>query len=214
QVPAAIYYIPNFITEAEEESLIQYVNSAPIPKWTQLSNRRLQNWGGLPHPKGMVPEKIPEWLDSFGQRIGQLGVFDGQMPNHVLVNEYLPGQGIMPHTDGPLYFPTVSTITLGSHTLLDFYTPLNDRSSSFDDRHFASFLLERRSLVLVREEMYSRMLHGIKEVETDTLCEKVLNLDSSEHSLGDTLARNTRISLTIRVVPKVLKAKLFFGKKK
>ena len=36
------------------------VNSAPKPKWKQLSNRRLQNWGGQPHPKGMIAEKLPK----------------------------------------------------------------------------------------------------------------------------------------------------------
>ena len=34
----------------------------------------------------------------------------GKGPNHVLVNEYLPGQGIMPHTDGPLFHPTIATV--------------------------------------------------------------------------------------------------------
>ncbi len=29
------------------------------------------------------------------ERIGKLGVFEGKTPNHVLVNEYLAGQGIM-----------------------------------------------------------------------------------------------------------------------
>ena len=29
------------------------------------------------------------------KKIGDLGVFDGKMPNHVLVNEYHPGQGIL-----------------------------------------------------------------------------------------------------------------------
>ena len=28
-----------------------------------------------------------------------------------------------PHEDGPLYYPTVSTISLGSHTVLDLYEP-------------------------------------------------------------------------------------------
>lgn len=53
------YYFPNFITMSEEEEIIKCVNKAPQPKWTQLSNRRLQNWGGIPHPKGMIAEEIP-----------------------------------------------------------------------------------------------------------------------------------------------------------
>ena len=32
---------------------------------------------------------------------------------------------IKPHQDGPLYHPVVSTISLGSHSLLDFYTSLD-----------------------------------------------------------------------------------------
>jgi len=38
---------------------MKHVNSVPQPKWTQLSHRRLQNWGGIPHPKGMIAEEIP-----------------------------------------------------------------------------------------------------------------------------------------------------------
>lgn len=54
-----LYYLPEFITEAEEKLLLHNIYSAPKPKWVVLSGRRLQNWGGLPHPKGMVVEKIP-----------------------------------------------------------------------------------------------------------------------------------------------------------
>ena len=43
--------------------------------------------------------------------------------NHVLLNEYTPGQGIMPHVDGNLFFPTITTLNLGSHTILKFYDP-------------------------------------------------------------------------------------------
>lgn len=35
------------------------MNNAPLPKWTQLTRRRLQNWGGTPHPRGMIVEEIP-----------------------------------------------------------------------------------------------------------------------------------------------------------
>lgn len=60
-----MYYIPDFITLDEEKRIIEQVNSAPKPKWTQLSHRRLQNWGGIPHPKGMIAEKLPEVMHSF-----------------------------------------------------------------------------------------------------------------------------------------------------
>lgn len=93
ECPKTCYYIPNFITKEEEENLIQNVNSVPKPKWTYLKNRRLQNWGGIPGPKGMVPEHIPEWLTDQCKKIFDLGFFKDKFPNHILINEYLPGQG-------------------------------------------------------------------------------------------------------------------------
>ncbi|KAM5132848.1 alpha-ketoglutarate-dependent dioxygenase alkB homolog 6 isoform 2-T2 [Callospermophilus lateralis] len=123
QAPPVIYYVPDFISKEEEEYLLRQVFNAPKPKWTQLSGRKLQNWGGLPHPKGMVPERLPPWLQRYVDKVSDLSLFGGLPANHVLVNQYLPGEGIMPHEDGPLYYPTVSTISLGSHTMLDFYEP-------------------------------------------------------------------------------------------
>lgn len=36
---------------------------------------------------------------------------------------------VQPHTDGPLYHPVVTTINLGSHTMLDFYRPITHAAS-------------------------------------------------------------------------------------
>lgn len=42
-------------------------------------------------------------------------------PNHVLVNEYKPGEGIMAHEDGAAYWPVVATVSLGASIVLDIY---------------------------------------------------------------------------------------------
>ena len=36
-----------------------------------------------------------QWLEDSSGKIASLGVFDDKFPNHVLVNEYIPGQGIL-----------------------------------------------------------------------------------------------------------------------
>ncbi|RNA07706.1 alpha-ketoglutarate-dependent dioxygenase alkB -like protein [Brachionus plicatilis] len=215
ECPRTCYYIPDFITKDEEENLIQNVNSVPKPKWTCLKNRRLQNWGGIPGAKGMVPEQIPEWLKGPCKKIFDLGFFKEKAPNHILINEYLPGQGIMPHSDGPLYFPTVSTISLGSHTFLDFYKPIEEDNHEFDssleNRYAFSLLLEPRSLVVLQDEMYTVLMHGIKEIDRDLVEEKkIFNFKKlgNLYSESEFLSRKTRISLTIRHVPKVLKINL------
>lgn len=217
EAPPTVYYIPNFITEAEEECLLKQVYSAPKPKWTQLSGRRLQNWGGLPHPKGMLAEKLPDWLLKYTEKISLLGAFAGKTANHVLVNEYKFGEGIMPHEDGPLYHPTVTTITLGSHTVLDFYRPVCQNQTEIpqteDSRYMLSLLVQRQSLLILQDDMYKCYLHGIKGVYEDVLSKHVVNLSSAGAQVGDTLPRSTRISLTIRHVPKVIRANLLLGKK-
>lgn len=54
----------------------------------------------------------------------ELGIWDDAphgVPNHVLVNEYRPGEGIMPHEDGPAYYPMVATVSLGAPIVLDIF---------------------------------------------------------------------------------------------
>uniref|UniRef100_A0A069DPT5 Putative alkylated dna repair protein n=1 Tax=Panstrongylus megistus TaxID=65343 RepID=A0A069DPT5_9HEMI len=211
QAPPTIYYIPNFITENEEEYIINKVNNAPKPKWTQLRNRRLQNWGGSPQPSGMIVEDIPQWLQIFLNKVNDLQLYDkGNLKaNHVLINEYLPGQGIMPHVDGPLFYPTILTVTCGSHTILNFQKQLkNDEEIGLDESSKMSLLLERRSVVAVMDSMYTGYLHSIEERNEDKLDNIVLNINKTKFSIGDVLKRDTRISLTIRHVLKTSKIKL------
>ena len=40
-----------------------------------------------------------------------------------------------PHTDGPLYYPTVTTVSLGCHAVLDFYTPLESTERCSDENN-------------------------------------------------------------------------------
>ncbi|XP_047383578.1 alpha-ketoglutarate-dependent dioxygenase alkB homolog 6 isoform X3 [Sciurus carolinensis] len=251
QAPPVIYYVPDFISKEEEEYLLRQVFNAPKPKWTQLSGRKLQNWGGLPHPRGMVPERLPPWLQRYVDKVSDLSLFGGLAANHVLVNQYLPGEGIMvsvpawecpfgpeggrgrllpcpalvpapqPHEDGPLYYPTVSTISLGSHTVLDFYEP---RQPEDDDpveqprpppQPTTSLLLEPRSLLVLRGAAYTRLLHGIAATRVDVLDAASLppNATACRSALpGAHLVRGTRVSLTIRRVPRVLRAGLLLSK--
>ena len=44
----------------------------------------------------------------------------GKEPNHVLLNAYMPGQGIMAHQDGPLYHPGACIVSLSSPTVMHF----------------------------------------------------------------------------------------------
>lgn len=203
--PPTAYYIPNFITSNEEKHILDHFYSVPKPKWTYLTNRRLQDYGGVPSEKGMIPEKIPNWLDMYINKIYNLNVFKGKKPNQILINEYEPGQGIMPHTDGPLFYPTIATISCGSHTILEFLENNESRKKVCD------ILLEPLSLVIIKDDLYSKYLHSIYERKIDKLTEDCINISftGDKRLVGDILERNTRVSVTIRNVPKVLKIKIF-----
>ncbi|CAD6194693.1 unnamed protein product [Caenorhabditis auriculariae] len=64
-------------------------------------------------------------------------------------------------------------------------------------------LLEPRSLFLMTDDAYTVMLHGIAERDADVIGANVFN--ASDDLIGKTLERGTRISVTIRHVPKVSK---------
>jgi alkylated DNA repair protein alkB family protein 6 len=106
--------------------------NAPNARWTELSHRRLQS-----HPSALTAKNVllasplPDWLqDPVVTKLealesssvsGLFGQSPHEKPNHVLINEYHAGQGIMPHEDGPAYWPVVATVSLGSALVLDIY---------------------------------------------------------------------------------------------
>ncbi|KAF8945792.1 Alpha-ketoglutarate-dependent dioxygenase alkB 6 [Haplosporangium gracile] len=226
--PASIYYLPDFITPTEEQTLIDKVLTAPKPKWVHLKNRRLQNWGGIVSDRGMIGEPLPVWLSYLFPRFREAGVFEGmdaihQDPNHCLVNEYLAGQGIMPHKDGPAYLPTVSTVTLSSHCVLEFYKYPEDKNQEEGDSTAEetrakepefSLLVQPRSLLVLKEDVYKKYMHGIREITEDDLRKgTILNLpEAMSQGIEETpvLKRGTRISLTFRIVQKTLSTKKLF----
>lgn len=140
------------------------------------------------------------------------------MPNHVLINEYLPGQGIMPHKDGAAYYPVVCTVSLGSSLCLDIHSSNEDGTTESSPRW--RILQEPRSLLITTGDLYTEYLHGIAEVkdEVNLNSTTVANWDllrSPEEIKDGNFERHTRTSLTYRDVIKAsnLGSKLgVFGK--
>lgn len=202
-IPETAYYIPDFITEQEECEILKSVYTSPKPKWTCLKNRRLQDWGGIPHKNGMIQEDIPAWLKKYIAKVSNLNIYEEHKANHVLVNEYLPGQGIMPHFDGNLFYPAIATISCGSHTVLEFFHEDNRAK-------VCELFLEKRSLVIIKNDMYTKYMHSINEMTEDKFKGDYANLKllKTNYAVDEKVPRDTRISLTIRNVPKVCKLKL------
>lgn len=167
--------------------------------YVQLRGRRVQNWGGVPSMDGLCsPQNLPELLEKLAIHCGKMSaVFpENKQPNHVLINEYNAGDGIMPHSDGPAYFPTVVILSLFSHTCFEF-------RKSVSDAPFKSVMIPPRSLLIFRGTYYHNVLHGIDSRSIDTKEEFIEKYGRACEFVGDWTEekiRTKRVSITVRHV--------------
>ena len=71
-------------------------------------------------------EPLPEYYVPICERLVKDEIIS-HMPNHILLNEYYPCEGIMAHTDGKAYYPVVSNISMNSGLVLNFYKNHEER---------------------------------------------------------------------------------------
>ena len=131
----------------------------------------------------------------------------------MLINEYLTGQGIMPHEDGDAYWPVVCTVSLGAGLVYNAFS--KDKTGDEHPKKWRIFQ-EPRSLLITKNEMYKECLHGIESVQVDLdvtggqggvanwdLLRKETREQMEENEWKN--VRGTRVSLTFRDVIKVKK---------
>lgn len=172
---------------------------------TQLSGRRLQNYGGTVHAKGLIAARLPDWLEPLLAKLhADTRAFGAGPPNHVLVNAYQPGEGIMAHQDGPLYHPGVCIVSCGAPAVIRFRRKLDDAAATSAAPPALSVLLLPRSLLVFADEAYTGCLHSIDFTDTEVIDASVANAAACGFQAGDRLPRGgERISLTVRRVCKV-----------
>lgn len=157
----------------------------------------------------MIATTLPIWLQSITKRLQEEHLFP-KTPNHVLVNEYLPGQGIDPHEDGPIYYPCATIISLESEIVMDFYAKgANSGTSSEIRQYCGSLLLEPRSLLIMQDSAYHDYLHGIEESFYVKKGPWLLNYSSDKEEV---IARKRRVSLTVRLITKTVDNVIRLGK--
>jgi alkylated DNA repair protein alkB family protein 6 len=84
-----VYYIPEWISEAEEAAVLERVYAVPDDDervWVRLKHRRLQMWGGEVKAP-FQPLELPKWLLQITQSFVDTKIFDEEhRPNHALIN--------------------------------------------------------------------------------------------------------------------------------
>jgi alkylated DNA repair dioxygenase AlkB len=171
-------YLERYIDSNAEGALLTAIDRE---EWRRDYKRRTQYFG-LSYDDAAVRgalrwlRDIPPWLLPFGQRLVADRILP-RAPENVVINEYLPGQGIAQHIDRAPFGPTVAILSLASPIVLDLHDPELDEDASID--------LAPRSLLVLGGEARSRWMHGIAPRKSDS------------GPLGKRL-RSRRVSITFR----------------
>ena len=183
---SGLRYVENYIDEYQHDWLLTRIDKYHKHQWLDDLKRRVQHYGFKYDYKarkidmGMHLGELPEWLKRLSQKLHQ----DGHMPevaDQVIVNEYLPGQGIASHIDcEPCFEGTIVSLSLGSGCVMNF-------THKFDKTKKVPVWLEPRSLVVLSGEARDKWLHGIPARKSDVWD-------------GEKRERQRRVSLTFRKV--------------
>lgn len=141
---SGLEYIPNFI---DDEQAAKYISSIESGNWQHSLKRRVQQYGPIYNyttkKLDATIESIPEWLND-------------DKWNQIIINEYLPGQGISKHIDSPLFGPVVASLSLLSDTIM--------KLGKYNEEE-KEILLEKNSLLILSGEARKDWWHMIPNVK-------------------------------------------------
>ncbi len=166
-----LHFITNFITLEEEKELLKQINKQV---WSSALSRRTQHYGYIYDYKSreavQETNPIPEWCQFLITRLMEKELLKN-VPDQLIINEYMPGQGIFPHIDDPVSFEDgIVSLSLESDIIMDF---IRDTK-----KHV---MLKRRSVIVLHGDARYKWKHGITARKSD---------------FG--LKRSRRVSLTFR----------------
>ena len=173
--------VPCWLDEDGRRRLTADIDTAP---WSSQLRRRVQHYGhrydyasrgvgGTPAPP------LPSWAMTLVRRLHEDGHFD-RPPDQVIVNEYLPGQGISAHIDHVAGFgPVVASVSLLSPCVMEFTHP--------EDRTRVPVRLDPGSLCVMTGPARFTWRHAIPARKTDP-------------GPDGRVARDRRVSVTLRTV--------------
>lgn len=176
-------YIENYISQQEHDTIVRNIDKMP---WLSDLKRRVQHYGYKYDYKkrsidySMYLGPLPEWLAILSKRLYSDKLIK-YIPDQIIVNEYLPGQGIANHIDcEPCFNDTIISLSLLSSCIMDII-------SKDIPQNKIEVLLQPCSLILLSGDARYKWSHGIPSRRTD-------NFE------GLKITRERRISLTFRKV--------------
>lgn len=174
-------YVDDFISEDHEDYLLNYIDSQD---WDESMNRRVQHYGYKYNYRARKVTKstylgdIP--IEFITTTVDIVSEFMKYGIDQVIVNEYLPGQGITPHIDcEPCFRDVIISLSLCSPCIMNFINIEDDRK--------IDIWMEPRSIVVLSGDARYKWMHGISPRKNDTWN-------------GIKYPRERRVSITFRKV--------------
>ena len=177
-----LHYVPDYLAPDEQQQLLTAIDQQP---WLHDLKRRVQHYGyRYDYTRRSIDDSLylgplPLWSQSLTDRL-LCDTWTAQPLDQLIINEYLPGQGISSHIDCvPCFDDTIISVSLGSACVMHF-TQINDGT-------VVPIVLEPGSLVVMSGDARYHWKHGIPARKTDNY-------------QGQTIIRSRRISLTLRTI--------------
>lgn len=175
-----LFLYTDFIDEVRE---VQLLNEIDAQIWIVDYLRRLQYYGyrnELEKPYDLIPFPVPmpPMIYELSKDIVEQKILL-QQPDQVIINEYVPGEGIKPHKDRAYYENQICGVNLGSSCIMRFIKGMNDEVIDIE--------IPRRSLYVMQDDARKKWKHGIPPRKKDNIAGKV------QH-------RERRVSVTYRKV--------------
>ena len=157
--PGLILY-RNFLSNSMENELLNEIDSQ---KWFFDYYIRLKYYvyrNELEKPYDLVefPVPMPPLIKQLSQEIVNRHILITQ-PDQVIINEYLPGQGIRPHKDRNYFENQICGINLGSGCIMRFIKGAD----------VVDIEVPRRSLYVMQDEVRYKWKHAIPPRKKDII---------------------------------------------
>jgi alkylated DNA repair dioxygenase AlkB len=156
-------YLSDFLSLSEQDAVLREVDLQP---WRDDLKRRVQHYGYRYDYKArrvddsMYLGALPSFAMPVARRLVERSLFP-QLPDQLIVNEYLPGQGITAHIDcEPCFAEIIAMVSLGSAYEMEFI------HSETKDNVRPILLLPGSVLVISGEARY-HWLHQIRARKSD-----------------------------------------------
>lgn len=169
-------YIPSYISLEYEQKLLNLIDAQ---NWNLDLKRRTQHYGYKYDytARSIDPSyylgEMPYWIDELCNKLCAESIFV-EKPDQVIINEYMPGQGIASHIDcTPCFAGVICSLSLASGCIMDM---TNDNIKK-------TMYLEPRSLLVLQDDARYQWKHGIAARKSD-----------------NGVKRQRRVSLTFRKV--------------